>query len=91
MRSTPKLCFTFPSSPSPLPSSSSLLLPPLPSLPSSLPSLSPHSHYDTVFIYSSPGFKSSIKERMLYASCKEPLISIVEEKLGLPIAKKVSA
>jgi len=42
-----------------------------------------------VFIYSSPGFKSGIKERMLYASCKEPLITIVEDKLGLPIAKKV--
>jgi len=42
-----------------------------------------------VFIYSSPGFKSGIKERMLYASCKEPLITIVEDKLGLPIAKKI--
>jgi twinfilin-like protein len=42
-----------------------------------------------VFIYSCPGFKSSIKERMLYSSCKEPLISVVEDSLHIPIAKKI--
>lgn len=42
-----------------------------------------------VFIYSSPGFKSSIKERMLYSSCKEPLVSALEESLGKPIDKKM--
>ena len=42
-----------------------------------------------MFIYSSPGFKSSIKERMLYSSCKEPVVSVVEEELERPVAKKV--
>ena len=43
-----------------------------------------------VFIYSCPGFKSSIKERMLYSSCKEPLLSVVESNCGILIGKKVS-
>lgn len=43
----------------------------------------------TVFIYSCPGFKSSIKERMLYSSCKEPLITVVEGHLNITIVKKV--
>lgn len=42
-----------------------------------------------VFIYSCPGFKSSIKERMLYSSCKEPLISVVEDNLRISIVKKI--
>lgn len=43
----------------------------------------------SVFIYSMPGYKCSIKERMLYSSCKSPLISRVEA-LGIEIAKRVS-
>jgi len=42
-----------------------------------------------VFIYSMPGYKCSIRERMLYSSCKSPLIDIVEQKIGLEIAKKI--
>lgn len=42
----------------------------------------------TVFIYSMPGYKCSIKERMLYSSCKSPLISKIES-LGIEITKKV--
>jgi twinfilin-like protein len=42
-----------------------------------------------VFIYSCPGFKSSIKERMLYSSCKEPLVSVVEDSLKIEVVKKV--
>ncbi|XP_078339815.1 twinfilin-1-like [Crassostrea virginica] len=41
-----------------------------------------------VFIYSMPGYKCSIKERMLYSSCKSPLISRVEA-LGIEIAKRL--
>ncbi|KAK2892819.1 hypothetical protein Q8A67_012807 [Cirrhinus molitorella] len=53
-----------------------------------------HSHEgdyleSTVFIYSMPGYKCSIKERMLYSSCKNPLIDTVEKKLGIEIAKKL--
>lgn len=42
-----------------------------------------------VFIYSMPGYKCSIRERMLYSSCKNNLIDMVENKLQLEIEKKV--
>lgn len=43
-----------------------------------------------VFIYSMPGYKCSIRERMLYSSCKNPLIETVENNLRIEIAKKVN-
>lgn len=49
-----------------------------------LTSLSP-----AVFIYSMPGYKCSIKERMLYSSCKSRLLDSVEQDFQLEIAKKV--
>ncbi|KAM9468287.1 twinfilin-1-like [Clarias gariepinus] len=53
-----------------------------------------HSHEgdyleSTVFIYSMPGYTCSIRERMLYSSCKNPLIDTVENKLQIEIAKKL--
>ncbi|CAD5111925.1 DgyrCDS1186 [Dimorphilus gyrociliatus] len=42
-----------------------------------------------VFIYSMPGYKCSIKERMLYSSCKAPFIDNIEESLGMEIIKKI--
>ncbi|KAK7891632.1 hypothetical protein WMY93_023595 [Mugilogobius chulae] len=53
-----------------------------------------HSHEgdyleSTVFIYSMPGYKCSIKERMLYSSCKNPLVDMVENSLKMEIAKKL--
>uniref|UniRef100_A0A672K2J4 Twinfilin-1 n=1 Tax=Sinocyclocheilus grahami TaxID=75366 RepID=A0A672K2J4_SINGR len=53
-----------------------------------------HSHEgdyleSTVFIYSMPGYKCSVKERMLYSSCKNPLVDTVEKNLGIEIAKKL--
>lgn len=42
-----------------------------------------------VFIYSMPGYNCSIKERMLYSSCKAPLLDLIHS-LGVTIAKKVS-
>ena len=36
-----------------------------------------------------PGYKAPIKERMLYASCKLPLVEQIEQKLGLELAQKV--
>ncbi|KAI4905650.1 hypothetical protein NFI96_011349, partial [Prochilodus magdalenae] len=42
-----------------------------------------------VFIYSMPGYSCSIKERMLYSSCKSPLIEMVESKLKMEIEKKL--
>ena len=49
----------------------------------------PYPLLHAVFIYSCPGYQSTIKERMLYSSCKEPLIDIVEHHLGLEVVKKV--
>ncbi|XP_068132670.1 twinfilin-1 [Hyperolius riggenbachi] len=42
-----------------------------------------------VFIYSMPGYNCSIRERMLYSSCKAPLLHIVEQQLNVEIAKKI--
>lgn len=42
-----------------------------------------------VFIYSMPGYKCSIRERMLYSSCKNPLVDMVENILKIDIEKKV--
>lgn len=36
-----------------------------------------------------PGYTCSIKERMLYSSCKNHLVDWVEGELKLPIDKKV--
>ncbi|XP_030761691.1 twinfilin [Sitophilus oryzae] len=41
-----------------------------------------------VFIYSMPGYNCSVKERMLYSSCKNPLTETITN-LGLEIAKKI--
>uniref|UniRef100_A0A4W5R783 Twinfilin actin-binding protein 2b n=1 Tax=Hucho hucho TaxID=62062 RepID=A0A4W5R783_9TELE len=42
-----------------------------------------------VFIYSMPGYSCSIKDRMLYSSCKNPLLDEVERDYRLDIAKKI--
>ncbi|KAK9516428.1 hypothetical protein VZT92_024358 [Zoarces viviparus] len=53
-----------------------------------------HSHegdylQSTVFIYSMPGYNCSIRERMLYSSCKNPLVDMVENNLQIEIEKKL--
>ncbi|XP_001367830.1 twinfilin-2 isoform X2 [Monodelphis domestica] len=53
-----------------------------------------HSHEgdyleSVVFIYSMPGYKCSIKERMLYSSCKSRLLDSVEQDFQLEITKKM--
>lgn len=42
-----------------------------------------------VFVYSMPGYKCSIKERMLYSSCKSPLVDFIENQIGVPLSKKL--
>ncbi|KAG9336057.1 hypothetical protein JZ751_003323 [Albula glossodonta] len=42
-----------------------------------------------VFIYSMPGYSCSIKERMLYSSCKSRLLDEVERDYHLEVAKKM--
>ncbi|KAF7282224.1 hypothetical protein GWI33_003024 [Rhynchophorus ferrugineus] len=41
-----------------------------------------------VFIYSMPGYNCTVKERMLYSSCKNPLTEAISN-LGLEIVKKI--
>ncbi|XP_041458085.1 twinfilin-1-like [Lytechinus variegatus] len=41
-----------------------------------------------VFIYTMPGYKCSVKERMLYSSCKAPLLFSLEQ-MGFEIAAKI--
>ena len=36
-----------------------------------------------------PGYKCSVKERMLYSTCKAPLLAGLEEELKIEIPKKV--
>jgi len=42
-----------------------------------------------VFIYSMPGYSVSIKERMLYSSCKNSVVDVMERIYSIPIDKKV--
>ncbi|CAJ0916744.1 unnamed protein product [Ranitomeya imitator] len=42
-----------------------------------------------VFIYSMPGYNCSIRERMLYSSCKSPLLDVIEKQLMMEIVKKL--
>ncbi|XP_069484116.1 twinfilin-1 [Ambystoma mexicanum] len=42
-----------------------------------------------VFIYSMPGYSCSIRERMLYSSCKSPLLEMLERQLTLDVIKKI--
>ena len=44
----------------------------------------------SVFIYSMPGYSCSIRERMLYSSCKSSVIDVIENQCQLNITKKVS-
>jgi len=42
-----------------------------------------------IFIYTMPGYACSVKERMLYSSCKAPLLGGCEDVLKMEIAKKL--
>lgn len=44
----------------------------------------------SVFLYSMPGYKCPIKERMLYSSCKATLIEVLEGQMALEIIRKVN-
>ncbi|XP_055365200.1 twinfilin-2-like isoform X1 [Betta splendens] len=46
-------------------------------------------HEALVFIYSMPGYTCSIKERMLYSSCKNRLLDEVERDYQLEVTKKM--
>jgi hypothetical protein len=42
-----------------------------------------------VFIYTVPGYNCPVKERMLYSTCKSPLLETVEKEFGLEIARQI--
>jgi len=42
-----------------------------------------------VFIYSMPGYSVSIKERMLYSSCKNAVVNLIENQYQINITKKI--
>lgn len=46
-------------------------------------------HKSVIFIYSVPGSSTSVKERMLYSSCKSSLMSAIQTKIGLEVHKKL--
>ncbi|CAF2174953.1 unnamed protein product [Rotaria magnacalcarata] len=46
-------------------------------------------HDSILFLYSVPGHSSRVKERMIYASCKESVIDNIENKFGLTFDKKL--
>ena len=43
----------------------------------------------SVFIYSMPGYSVSIKERMLYSSCKNFVVDIIDKQYNIQIHKKI--
>eukprot|EP00049_Salpingoeca_infusionum_P018333 m.356748 g.356748 ORF g.356748 m.356748 type:complete len:344 (-) comp17615_c0_seq1:169-1200(-) len=42
-----------------------------------------------VFVYSCPGYKCSVKERMMFSTCKAPVIDFLEGSLSMDIQKKL--
>lgn len=42
-----------------------------------------------LFIYSVPGSKATVKQRMLYSSCKSALLVAIQEKIGIEISKRL--
>ena len=45
-------------------------------------------HFNSViFIYSMPGFSCSVKERMLYSSCKSELIGFIKNEMKIDLSK----
>ena len=42
-----------------------------------------------IFCYSCPGYSCSIKQRMLYSTCKSPLVDVLEDDLKIELAKKL--
>lgn len=43
-----------------------------------------------VFLYSVPGHGAKIKQRMVYASCKESVITAIEKQYGITFDRKVN-
>ncbi|CAF0938672.1 unnamed protein product [Rotaria sordida] len=49
-----------------------------------------HQNFESIlFLYSVPGHRSHVKQRMIYASCKESVIDNIEKKFGIIFDKKL--
>ena len=48
-----------------------------------------YSYSYVVFIYSMPGYSVPIKERMMYSSCRNAVVDVIEKTLNIPLEKKV--
>ena len=42
-----------------------------------------------VFIYSMPGYSVPIKERMMYSSCRNAVVEVIEMNLNIKLDKKI--
>ena len=42
-----------------------------------------------VFIYSMPGYSVPIKERMMYSSCRNAVVQVIETSLNIALEKKL--
>ena len=42
-----------------------------------------------VFIYSMPGYSVPIKERMMYSSCRNAVVEVIEMSLNIKLDKKI--
>ena len=42
-----------------------------------------------LFVYSCPAFELPVRDRMLYASCKQPLLDIIEGEFGIAVEKRL--
>ena len=42
-----------------------------------------------VFIDSMPGYSVPIKERMMYSSCRNAVVEVIETTLGIKLEKKI--
>ena len=51
--------------------------------------MSKNKMFISVFIYSMPGYSVSIKERMLYSSCKNSVVDVLEKVYSIIINKKI--
>ena len=51
--------------------------------------MSRYSYSYVVFIYSMPGYSVPIKERMMYSSCRNAVVDVIEKTLNIPLEKKV--
>ncbi|KAI1278816.1 Twinfilin-2 [Halotydeus destructor] len=46
-------------------------------------------HKSTIFVYSVPSSNCTVKEKMLYSTCKSALLMAIQDRVGIELAKKI--